>query len=70
MHETAVAWIRRRETRSRPAVPWSESPAELGTRLQTICQDINNNCDVDALCRRFPQRVQMVVDAEGDRINK
>ena len=50
--------------------PWSESPAELGTRLQTICQDINKNCDVDALCRRFPQRVQMVVDAEGDRINK
>lgn len=70
LHETAVAWIRVRETRTRPSEPWRETPAEFAARLRTIHQDINANCDVEGLCRGLPERVQAVVDAEGDRICK
>ena len=31
---------------------------------------INNNHDVDSLCREFPQRLQKLVDAGGGRIGK
>ena len=31
---------------------------------------INQEYDVNGACESFPRRVQMVVDAEGDRINK
>ena len=70
LHETAVSWIRARETRSRPHEPWKETPPEFGARLRAIARDINANCDVDGLCRKLADRVQRVVDAEGDRINK
>ncbi len=33
-----------------------------------ICQHINANFDVEGLCRKFLERVQLVVDAEGGRI--
>ena len=45
-----------------------ETPAEYAARLRSICQHINANFDVEGLCRKFPERVQLVVDAEGDRI--
>ena len=35
-----------------------------------ICQGINENCDVEGLCRKVPERVQATVDAEGGRISK
>ena len=70
LHETSVAWIRVRERRTMPAEPWKEQREDFTKRLQSICQDINSNCDVEGLCNRFPGRVQAVVDAEGDRINK
>ena len=53
-----------------PAEPWNETTAEFRTRLKGICDFINSNYDVDGLCREFPQRLQMLVDAEGDRIKK
>ena len=68
LHETAVSWIRHRETRCRPKVPWQESPADLGARLRLICQEINDKLDVEGLCKGWPKRVQEVVDVEGDRI--
>jgi hypothetical protein len=68
LHETAVAWIRHREKTVRPARPWEETPAEFGSRLRTICQDINDTLDVEGLCRAFPKRLDALVDAEGDRI--
>ena len=64
------AWIRARERRTLPAEPWKEQREDFTKRLQSICQDINSNCDVEGLCNRFPARVQAVVDAKGDRINK
>ncbi len=68
MHETAVAWVRRREAVSQPLRPWKETPAEYAARLRSICQHINANFDVEGLCRKCLERVQLVVDAEGDRI--
>ena len=68
LHETAVAWVRRREAVSQPLRPWKETPAEYAARLRSICQYINANFDVEGLCRKFPERLQLVVDAEGDRI--
>ena len=35
-----------------------------------IVQYINDHHDVEGLCREFPDRLQAVVDNEGDRINK
>ena len=68
LHETAVSWVREREAKTRLATPWKETPAEFGIRMRAVCQDINDSCDVEGLCRKFPERVQKVVDAEGDRI--
>ena len=70
LHETSVAWIRHREALTVPAQPWTETVAEYRTRLKGICEHINDNHDVDGLCREFPQRLQMLVDAKGDRIKK
>ncbi len=50
--------------------PWTETPAQFGTRLRAICRDINDNCNVEGLCMKLPERVQALADAEGDRISK
>ena len=66
LHETAVSWIRFRLARTVPA----KDRATYTARLKAVCKDINEQLDVDALCRRLPSRIQDVVDAEGDRISK
>ena len=48
---------------------WTETEAQYGSRLRGICQYINQNYDVDGLCRALLKRVQKVVDAGGGRIN-
>jgi len=63
-----AAWIRYRETKTMPATPWQESSEEFGARLRGICNEINQKCDVEGLCRKLPERAQAVVDAEGGRI--
>ena len=68
LHETAVAWIRRREETTRPREPWKETLEEFGARLRGVCQDINDSCDVEGLCRALPKRLQELVDKDGDRI--
>ena len=68
LHETAVAWVRHREKTVRPVRPWEETPAQYATRLRSIFQDINDNLDVEGLCWSLPERLQALVDAEGDRI--
>ena len=70
LHETAVAWIKRREAKARSPTPWTETEEEFGTRLRGIVQDINNKCNVDGLCRALPRRVEKIIAAEGDRIGK
>ena len=68
LHETAVSWLRHRLTTSTPASAAKETREEYTARLKACCADINATCDVDALSRSFPKRVQLVVDAEGGRI--
>jgi len=70
LHETAVAWIRRREGVTKGLAPWKETPEQFGERMRNICSYVNSNFDVDGLCRALPKRVQAVIDAKGDRINK
>ena len=69
-HETAVAWVRNREAKTKPREPWKETRGEYTTRLRGICQDINGHYNVEDLCRSFPRRLQELVDKEGDRINR
>ena len=69
LHETAVSWIRHRENNTRPACAWQETPAQLGTRLREICRDINENLDVEGLCRALPRRLDKLDLAKGDRID-
>ena len=69
LHETAVSWIRRREAMNRMTKPWEETPEEFATRLKGVVQEINDTLNVDGLCRAFKQRVQKLVDRDGDRIS-
>ena len=69
LHETAVSWIRRREAMNRMTKPWEETPEEFTTRLKGVVQEINDTLNVDGLCRAFRQRVQKLVDRDGDRIS-
>ena len=69
LHETAVAWIRRREGKVRPKEAWNESVAAFGARMKAICQDINDTCEVADLCKKFPKRLQDLKEREGDRLD-
>ena len=69
LHETAVSWIRRREALNRMTKPWEETPEQFATRLKGVVQEINDDLNVEGLCRAFKQRVQTLVDREGDRIS-
>ena len=70
LHETSVAWIRRRETVTQTREPWTETVEAFGIRLKGICQYINDNYEVEDLCRELPERIQEVIDEDGDRISK
>ena len=69
LHETAVSWIRRRESLNRMARPWEETPEQFALRLKEIVQEINDTLNVDGLCRAFRHRVQKLLDRDGDRIS-
>ena len=68
LHETAVAWIRKKEATCRIPTPWTETVTQFGTRLKQAVQEINTSHDVDGLCRQLPRRIQMLIDREGDRL--
>ena len=65
VHETAVAWIRRRETVTQTRKPWTETPEQYGRRLRGICQYINDDFDVENLCRELPDRLDDPIEGEG-----
>ena len=70
LHETAVAWLRKPLALSLPAQPWLETREAFGSRLKAGAAFINETYDVDALCREFPDRLQQLLDREGDRLRK
>lgn len=69
LHETSVAWVRRREKKTRSTQPWKETPDELASRLRQIVDDVNKNYDVEGLCRALPKRIDELKDVQGDRLS-
>ena len=51
----------------RPA--WEETRDAYVTRLKDAVREINEELDVDALCRALPKRIADLVDTEGDRLS-
>ena len=70
LHETAIAWLRKRLSLSMPEKPWLETREDLGARLKEQTAIINDNYDVDSLCREFPDRLKQLRDNDGDRLKK
>ena len=66
----ALSWVRACEAVAVPKEPWKETPEEFARRLRDICRYVNRHCDIGGVCKRFPKRVQMVGDADGDRIDE
>ena len=69
LHETVVSWIRHREAICRKTRPWEETVEEFTTRMKGLVRQMNDSLNVDGLCRSFKQRVQKVVERDGDRIS-
>ena len=70
LHETAVAWIRYRLTKTVPACSWLETPEEYRVRLKRVVVEVNHEYNVDNLCRELPTRVVQLRLAEGGRLQK
>ena len=70
LHETAVAWIRYRLGRSVPRKAWEESREAFTARLKEVCEDINENLDVEGLCRDFLARITKLVACTGGRLSE
>ena len=70
LHETAVSWLRHRLSRSTPPKCWQESREEYGRRLKRCCEEVNQECDVEGLCKGLPKRMKLLQDKEGDRLKK
>ena len=69
LHETAVAMFRNRLRKERPrAMPWTETQAQWTERANTVVRWMNAQCDLNSLCRKFPQRLQELVARQGDRL--
>ena len=68
LHETAVSWLRTRLTRSTPKNCWEETREQYGRRLKRCCEEVNNECDVEGLCRGFPKRLKRLEETEGGRL--
>ena len=69
-HETAVAWVRYKLARCVPARPWLETTEEYGVRLKAVVAAINQEHDVESLCRELPDRAARVKAEQGGRISK
>ena len=70
LHETAVAWMRRRLSQTKPAWPWVETLDSYRSRLKACAAYINNKYDVDGLCMALPRRLSLLEQSWGDRISK
>ena len=47
---------------------WEESREALATRLKDIVREFNTKYAVESLCRKFPQRIQLLVDGNGKKL--
>ncbi len=51
-------------------VPWLETVEEYGSRLKAVVAAVNQEHNLEGLCRELPVRAEGVKDAEGGRIGK
>ena len=71
LHETAVAWFRRKLSKQRPVcVPWEETVAQWTARARRVVAFLNDNYRVDRLCQQFPTRLRACRDSDGERLRK
>ena len=63
-------WIHDRLSNSIPPQPWLETRKEYESRLMCCCDCINENFNVDGLCRALPSRVNALVQNKGDRLRQ
>ena len=66
LHETAVGWLRDRMLRTVPAEAWKEGREACYTRLREQCAKLNEECEVERLCRAFPERLAALKAKKGD----
>ena len=70
LHETAVAWMRQRLTKTRPQQAWTETLEAYRSRLKACAAYINEHYNVQGLCHDLPTRLRDLDEVEGDRIRK
>ena len=71
LHETAVAWFRKRMVKQPPVcVPWEETRVQWAARARQAVAFVNGNYRVARLCQQFPQRLRACRDSEGERLRK
>ena len=58
LHETAVAWIRKRLQVSLPKKPWEETEEHFAERLRDAASYINKNFDVEGPSKEFLVRIK------------
>ena len=68
LHETAVAWVRKALSKSVPKQEWQETRDEFAHRLKQTARYINEELNVEGLCRGFPVRVKKLSDAGGQKL--
>jgi hypothetical protein len=70
LHEAAVAWLRLLGGQTTPAVPWKESREQFITRLKAQVQKVNDDHDVDVLCKELPARLADLKDLRCGALKK
>ena len=70
LHETANSWLATRLDKGAASLdkPWEETPGDFAKRLSAAVRDLNRTCDVDQLCKDFPERLRQLVKRKGDRL--
>ena len=68
LHETAVAWIRRKLTETTPGRPCQESREQYASRLRRVVAEINRTHDVGGLCHKLGFRIGELICRHGDKL--
>ena len=70
LHETAMAWMRNRLSKTAPKRPWTETVEAYISRLKRCAAHCNEKYDICGLCKEYPWRLHELQNREGDRLPK
>ena len=70
LREAAVTGLLRGLTWSLPAKPWEETVEDYSARLRDVVRKVNEEYNVEGLCRELPDRVEALYSAEGGKLRK